>query len=122
MRFPFRDIELLESKAEQLVIVTRHYVELKSHNIISPYKFKDIEDPQRQGVFIFEPSYAKLDDFVGLIFTVYQINKMTSTTQSKRQLRMLMDEREKSISFDSSWFKDIDETKQIPKPLIVSKV
>ncbi|ETO20545.1 hypothetical protein RFI_16671 [Reticulomyxa filosa] len=126
MRFPFRDILSLQqksdSKAERLVIVCKQVVELKSHNIIAPYKFKEIEHPERGGVFVFEPSYAKLDDFVGLIHTIYKINQMSSMSEANRKLQQLIDEREKSIPFDSSWFKDIDETKQIQRPLIVSKL
>ena len=66
---------------------------------------------------IFQPSFSKLHDFVGLAARIYSINKL-SKREAKKPLERLIREREKSVLFDSSWFEDLDEVKQLPRSFI----
>lgn len=123
-RFPYRDmcgLNMNQNK-EHLIIMCSQVVQMKKHNVIDCYDFISFESPKTDGVFIVEPCYCKLDDFVGVIAKIYQINKLASVEHSREQLHMLITEREKHISFDSSWFVDINEITQLNIPLIVSKV
>eukprot|EP01083_Nonionella_stella_P079904 219353_1 len=126
MRFPYGSIESMhmDKSKQHLIVITSHIVKLKVHNISAPYIFEDIQHPKVDGVFVFEPSYSRLDDFVGLVAKIYQITKSKNSTQIsiRERVNELMIERENKIRFDSSWFVDIDEVAKFNAPLVVSKL
>ena len=105
MRFPYREmISLNMDKSKQhLIIIASQIIRLKEHNIIGPYNFKEINEPNKNGVYIFEPSYSKLDDFVGLVVRIHEINKL-KRIEAKFALKKLINERERNVPFDSSWY------------------
>ena len=113
-----------QDKSKQHLIVTiSQIVKMKKHNVIQPYIFSDIEHPQSNGVFVFEPSYSRLDDFVGLVAKIYQITKSKDPSSTIRdRVHNLMNLRENKIPFDSSWFVDINEVQRMSEPLVVSKL
>ena len=77
-RFPYASMESLhmDKSKQQLIFVIAQVVKMKAFNVGAPYAFMDIESPiETNGLFVLEPSYSRLDDFVGLIAKIYQLNR-----------------------------------------------
>lgn len=106
----------MDKSKQHLIVVISQIVKLKAHNVVSPYLFEDCNNNNNK--FIFEPSYSRLDDFVGLVAKIYQFTK----NKQYQEIEKLMILRENKIQFDSSWFVDINEIQKLSKPLIVSKL
>eukprot|EP00485_Elphidium_margaritaceum_P008664 CAMPEP_0202708072 /NCGR_PEP_ID=MMETSP1385-20130828/20329_1 /ASSEMBLY_ACC=CAM_ASM_000861 /TAXON_ID=933848 /ORGANISM="Elphidium margaritaceum" /LENGTH=495 /DNA_ID=CAMNT_0049366957 /DNA_START=32 /DNA_END=1515 /DNA_ORIENTATION=+ len=126
IRFPYKSMLslVMDQSKQHLIAITEQCVQMKKFGVLGPYHFIDIEPPQEQnGKFVFEPSYSRLDDFVGLVAKIYQITKSKSLANLKSDLILkLMYVRESKIQFDSSWYVDINEVEKLSKPLVVSKL
>ena len=56
MRFPFRDMKHLHmnQNKQHLIVVCSTVVEMKAHNIIEPYVFREINNPNSKGNFFLQ--------------------------------------------------------------------
>eukprot|EP01125_Pyxidicula_operculata_P009488 TRINITY_DN3125_c0_g1_i2.p1 TRINITY_DN3125_c0_g1~~TRINITY_DN3125_c0_g1_i2.p1 ORF type:complete len:796 (-),score=134.84 TRINITY_DN3125_c0_g1_i2:68-2455(-) len=85
------------------VIKTKRIVQMRANNAIEPYKFVDGDI-----IHVFSLNYVSLSDFLYRVERLVKINKQPRH-KSSELIRDLIEEKESSTSFDTSWLESLDE-------------
>lgn len=115
MRYPFKHVSRIDRWQPPLKSTIREeifdiefsiVVEMKENDVIAPYIFK-----RTNGTHKFSLQFESPSTILPRINELLSISRIVRTIERDAKLQLLIDERENSIAFDTTWLVDISEKK-----------